>query len=62
MGAMEMPTNIKDLISKYYSLIQRGLGLSDEATKLRDELNLQLGKNHPELQRADLMNSLFSNR
>lgn len=62
MGALEMPIDIKDLISKYYALIQRGLGLSDEAKELREKLNLQLGKDHPELQRADLMNSLFSNR
>ncbi|MDE6669899.1 MAG: AAA family ATPase, partial [Muribaculaceae bacterium] len=53
MGALEMPIDIKDLISKYYALIQRGLGLSDEAKELREKLNLQLGKDHPELQRAD---------
>lgn len=62
MGALEMPGDIKELISKYYTLIQRGLGISDEAHELRKELDLQLGKDHPELQRADLMNSLFSNR
>lgn len=62
MGASEMPIDIKGLISKYYSLIQQGLGLSDEAKELREKLNSHLGKDHSELQRADLMNSLFSNR
>lgn len=61
MGASEMPSDIKNLISTYYTKIQQGFGLSNEANELRQKLNLQLGNGHPELQRADLMISLFSN-
>lgn len=62
MGASDMPIDIKDLISRYFSLIQQGSGLTEEAIGIREKLNIQLGNGHPELQRADLMNSLFSNR
>lgn len=60
MGASEMPEDIKDLITKYYALIQHGSGLTEKAIELRERLDSQLGSGHPELQRADLMNSLFS--
>lgn len=62
MGALEMPAEIKTLISRYYALIQEGSGSDDVAEKLRAELDNQLGANHPELQRADLMKSLFTHK
>lgn len=62
MGASEMPDSIKKMISRYYSLIQDGKGHSTDATELRNTLNEKLGSGHSELQRADLMMSLFSRR
>lgn len=62
MGASEMPNSIKNMIAKYYSLIQEGNGNSVDAIELRNTLNTQLGSDHSELQRADLMMSLFSRR
>lgn len=62
MGATEMPVSIKNMIAKYYSFIQEGNGNSGEAVELRSALNSQLGPEHSELQRADLMMSLFSAR
>ena len=62
MGASEMPGSIKTMIARYYSLIQQGDGKGHEAMDLRDTLNMRLGAGHSELQRADLMMSLFSPR
>lgn len=60
MGASEMPQSIKDMISKYSVLILKGEGKSKEANRIHDELEKILGRNHPELQRAELLTSLYS--
>lgn len=59
MGTDEMDKMIKDKISNYFLLIEGGQGRTTDAESLRAELEDILGKDHSELQRADLMLSFF---
>lgn len=56
----EMGTVVKDdLLQQYTLLIERGEGKTAHALQLRRELEEQYGKEHTELQRADMMLSFF---
>lgn len=59
MGTSEMDDNLKDKLTRYFLLIEKGLGNDDDAMRIRKELEVELGENHTELQRADMMLSFF---
>ena len=59
MGTAEMDETLKKRLETYFILIEKGLGRSDEAVALRNELANTLGGNHTDLQRAVLMLSFF---
>lgn len=60
MNAKERPSLIKSYLEKYSTLIHEGKGQSDDAIKLRNLLEEELGKDDPELQKADVLLSLFA--
>lgn len=49
----------KDMLDKYFGLIDSGRGKTEEAITLREELQSLLGENHAELRRADMLLSFF---
>lgn len=59
MGTTEMDEDLKNKINDYFLLIEGGQGKSQNAISLRAELEELLGKDHTELQRADMMISFF---
>lgn len=59
MGTDEMDKLLKDTLNNYFLLIEGGQGKTPDAQSLRTELEDRLGKDHSELQRADLMLSFF---
>ena len=59
MGTSEMDDTIKRTLNDYFLLIEKGQGKERSALSLREELERQLGQNHTELQRADMMLSFF---
>lgn len=59
MGTSEMDEKLKDKLNRYFLLIEKGLGNNDDALRIRKELETELGENHTELQRADMMLSFF---
>jgi predicted ATP-binding protein involved in virulence len=59
MGTDEMDRLLKDKLNNYFLLIEGGQGKTSDAQLLRNELEDRLGKDHSELQRADLMLSFF---
>ena len=59
MGTSEMDDDIKRALNEYFLLIEKGQGKEQLALSLREQLERQLGQNHTELQRADMMLSFF---
>ena len=59
MGTSEMDDDIKRALTEYFLLIEKGMGKELPALSLREHLERQLGQNHTELQRADMMLSFF---
>lgn len=59
MGTSEMDKTLKEHLTDYFLLIEKGHGTEDEAMQIRAQLEEQLGKDHTELQRADMMLSFF---
>lgn len=59
MGTSEMDDMLKLKLRKYFDLIEKGNGKTDEALSLRNELDIELGINHTDMQRADMMLSFF---
>ena len=59
MGTSEMDDAIKRALTEYFLLIEKGMGKELPALSLREHLERQLGQNHTELQRADMMLSFF---
>lgn len=49
----------KDLLDRYFGMIDAGRGKSDESKRIRTDLEAILGRNHAELQRADILLSFF---
>lgn len=59
MGTDEMVSEVKDLLGKYNIMIEKGDGKTDRALAIRKRLEDLLGRNHTELQRADMMLNFF---
>ena len=59
MGTDEMVSEIKELIDKYFILIEKGEGKTEKSLSIRKKLELLLGERHTELQRADMMLNFF---
>ncbi len=59
MEVTPMATTTQNMLNKYIALIDNGQGLSEEALNTRQSLEKVLGKNHAELQRADMLLSFF---
>ena len=59
MDVPYMNSDSKNLLDKYIGLIDSGNGKSEEALSLREQLEVLLGANHAELQRADMLLSFF---
>lgn len=59
MNAEERLPVIKSQLENYIALIQDGKGKSKAALALRKQLEEELGKNDPELQKADILITLF---
>lgn len=59
MGMSEMDDKLKKKRDDYFILIENGNGKNELALSLRAELESILGKDHSELQRADMMLSFF---
>lgn len=59
MGTSEMDDDIKCALAEYFLLIEKGQGKERPALLLRKQLEQQLGADHTELQRADMMLSFF---
>ncbi len=63
LGAMEIDerdTVIKNLLQQYHLLIEDGKGETPDGIVTRNRLEQLLGKNDPEIQRADVMLVLYS--
>ena len=59
MDVQYMKSDSKDLLNKYFGLIDDGQGKTEEAISIRDRLQELLGPDHAELQRADMLLSFF---
>ena len=59
MEVSYIKSDSKDLLNKYLGLIDHGKGKTDEAIAIRKQLQEILGKDHAELQRADMLLSFF---
>jgi predicted ATP-binding protein involved in virulence len=59
MGTDEMDRLLKNKLTNYFLLIEGGQGKTRDALLLRTDLEKSLGKDHTELQRADMMLSFF---
>lgn len=59
MDVPYMNTTSKDMLDRYFGLIDSGKGKSEEAMALRKQLDDILGEDHSELQRADMLLSFF---
>jgi predicted ATP-binding protein involved in virulence len=59
MGTSEMEDTLKSELNQYFLLIEAGHGKEAKALALRAELEKKLGKEHTELQRANMMLSFF---
>ena len=49
----------RDMLDRYFGLIDSGKGKTEEAITLRKELQSLLGEDHAELRRADMLLSFF---
>lgn len=52
-------TETKELLDRYFGLIDSGKGKTEESLKIRKQLDELLGSNHAELKRADMLLSFF---
>lgn len=59
MGTAEMDKEIRDSLNEYFLLIEAGHGKEDKAVGLRASLEKLLGKEHTEIQRADMLLNFF---
>lgn len=59
MGVQGMEESIRQELEDYLILIEKEQGKTEKSQAIRRDLESKLGKNHPELQRADLMLSFF---
>lgn len=59
MGTEDRIKEVKDKLEKYFINIENGRGKDKESLSLRSELKTLLGKESPDLQRADSMLSFF---
>ena len=59
MHVPHINTENENKIKQYMALIEKGLGKEEDAMRMRNELERILGKDHAELQRADMMLSFF---
>ena len=59
LGTTEMDAVVKETLNDYFIQIETGRGKTAEALALRDQLEKLLGKDHTELQRADMMLRFF---
>jgi predicted ATP-binding protein involved in virulence len=59
MDTEPMDETLRKEIDNYFLLIENGHGNDNKTISVRKHLQLQLGENHPELQRADLLLSFF---
>ena len=59
LGTTEMNSVVKETLNDYFIQIETGRGKTAEALALRDQLEKLLGKDHTELQRADMMLRFF---
>lgn len=59
MDVPYMKSDTKDMLDRYFGLIDSGMGKTQEAASLRTDLESRLGDNHAELQRADMLLSFF---
>lgn len=59
MDTAERLETIQDKLNSYFELIELGEGTTEEALKIRKELNTSIGSDDPELVRADVMLSFY---
>lgn len=59
MNVPYMKSGNKDLLDRYFGLIDSGKGKSKEALAIRKQLDEWLGENHAELKRADMLLTFF---
>lgn len=59
MEAEKQPEKVKNDFAKYFALIEKGEGKSEEAREMRRKLDETYGLNHPELSRADMWISFY---
>ena len=59
MNVPYMKSDNKDLLDRYFGLIDSGKGKSKEALAIRKQLDEWLGENHAELKRADMLLTFF---
>lgn len=59
MNVPYMESANKDLLDRYFGLIDSGKGKSEEALAIREDLEKLFGKNHAELKRADMLLTFF---
>jgi predicted ATP-binding protein involved in virulence len=55
MQTSERPDFVQNLLDDYFELIDGGEGQTTEATRIRQELETLIGKDDPELARADIL-------
>jgi predicted ATP-binding protein involved in virulence len=60
METDERQTDVKNLLQRYHLLIEAGEGENSDGISVRSQLEQMLGKNDPEIQRADVMLALYS--
>lgn len=60
MGTTAQNNEVGDLVSKYSLMIEEGLGSSDEAVSIRENLVALIGENHPQMQQLDTMFHLYN--
>lgn len=59
MNVPYIKTETKELLDRYFGLIDSGKGKTEESIKIRKQLDELLGSNHAELKRADMLLSFF---
>ena len=59
MDTAERLESIQEMLDEYFELIESGEGSSEDALKIREQLNDSIGSNDPELVRADVLLSFY---
>jgi cell shape-determining protein MreC len=59
METSERMEEVKELLDKYFILIQNGEGRKENAKRIRQELDIKLSKDDTELQKADVLLQFF---